>query len=335
VTSNCGRNLIVARIAEQDDNLRKEFLKRIQAKVQNKKDLMHKKADEELPSFLSKVLKPVLGVAFDYYRGIEKLKGNVGETNVSVKLRLGLPGDWVLMNDVIVEPAPDVFAQTDHILIGPPGLFVIETKAWQGAFTGFNDKWKRREGNKWVHCESPTAQNLRHVILIKKWIEKTGLVKVDRHHNEWIKAAVVFTQAQWLKTDGCCMPVFDGVLDLIVHLRKQNESILNPTQINNIINLLIYPRVAKAYINNQVQTLDVDEPPKAPIITYSSSSEDKKRAPLIENGKAKNGKKFIRITGEYKQAEEVRDKYIKEGQRISQLKKDKFKQGVFYFYLES
>ncbi len=325
----------MARIAEQDDNLRKEFLKRIQAKVQTKKDLMHKKADDELPSLISKVLKPVLGVAFDYYRGVEKLKGDIGETNVSLKLRLGLPGDWVLINDVIVEPEPVVFAQTDHVLIGPPGLFIIETKAWQGAFTGFKDKWKRIEGNKWVHCESPTAQNLRHVILIRKWLEKTGLVKVDRHPNEWIKAAVVFTQASWLKTNGCCMPVFDGVLDLIVHLRKQQEKILNPTLIGNITNLLIYPRVAKAYIHNKVKVLDVDEPIETPEIKNYSIPDVKKEPPLIEKGKAKNGKSFVRITGEYKQAEEIRDKYIKEGQWVGQLNKDKFKQGVFYFYLKS
>jgi len=37
-----------------------------------------------------KLLNPVLDVAFDYYRSIDKAKGDLGESNIGVRLRLGL-----------------------------------------------------------------------------------------------------------------------------------------------------------------------------------------------------------------------------------------------------
>ncbi|NLK52529.1 MAG: hypothetical protein GX295_08815 [Syntrophomonadaceae bacterium] len=125
----------MARLVEQSEELRKEFQKRIKGKVAAEKDAMKERLDEAVPSLIATVLKPVFGVAFDIGRGKDKLKGDIGEFNVSTKLRLAFSDEWVLMNDVIVEPEPEVFAQTDHILIGPSGLFIIETKAWQGSYT--------------------------------------------------------------------------------------------------------------------------------------------------------------------------------------------------------
>jgi len=121
-----------ARIVSQDERTREEFRKRSQAKVQAEKDIMKQKIDETVPSFISWAVKPLAGLAFDIKRNSDNSKGERGESKVSLHLRLALSKDWVLMNDVTLEPEPEVFAQTDHIVIGPPGMFVIETKAWDG-----------------------------------------------------------------------------------------------------------------------------------------------------------------------------------------------------------
>ena len=126
------------------------------------------------------------------------------------------------MNDVIVEPEPEVFAQTDHVLIGPSGLFIIETKFWEGAFTGYRDKWKRKQGSQWVECKSPTKQNYRHLILSRKWLEGTGMVRLNYPAREWIHGAVIL-MADWCKATDCCMPVFDGPQSYIKYLKGLQE----------------------------------------------------------------------------------------------------------------
>lgn len=124
---------MVTRLEKQDDLLRNEFLIRIQAKEAAEKEALKEKVRGEVSSLLAKVVNPILGAAFDFYRNIDKAKGNLGESNVGVKLRLGLSNKWILMNDVIVEPEPESFAQIDHVLIDPPGLYII-VPIFDGAF---------------------------------------------------------------------------------------------------------------------------------------------------------------------------------------------------------
>ena len=211
--------------------------------MQAEKDTMKQKVDETVPSFISWAVKPLAGLAFDMKRNSDNSKGERGESKVSLNLRLALSKDWILMNDVTIEPEPEVFAQTDHIVIGPPGMFVIETKAWDGAFTGYKDRWKRKEGNKWIPCHSPTKQNLRHVILIRKWLNQTGIFKITFPTEKWIHPIVVFTRASWLKTTDCSMPVFDSALSLALYLRNQKENYLNAEQVEKISMLLAYPQL--------------------------------------------------------------------------------------------
>lgn len=234
---------MVARIVRQDEEIRREFQKRILAKVQQDKDSMKQRIDDNVPSFISWAVKPLAGLVFDIQRYKDNNKGAGGEFNVGIHLRLALSNEWVLMNDVVVEPEPEVFAQTDHIAIGPPGMFVIETKAWDGAFTGYKDRWKRKEGNKWVPCHSPTRQNNRHVKLISKWLEKTGVIKVSFPAAQWIKRAVVFIRASWLKTTECSMPVLDSAQGLALYLKRQKEVYLDTEQIDKISLLLAYPQL--------------------------------------------------------------------------------------------
>ena len=152
-----GRNNIVSAYCSTGRNHTAGISARILAKVQQEKDSMKQRIDDNVPSFISWAIKPLAGLAFDIQRDKDSNKGAGGEFNVGIHLRLALSNDWVLMNDVVVEPEPEIFAQTDHIAIGPPGMFVIETTAWDGAFTVYKNRWKRKEGSKWVPCHPATA----------------------------------------------------------------------------------------------------------------------------------------------------------------------------------
>lgn len=80
----------------------------------------------------------------------------------------------------------------DHILVGPPGIFVIETKnhGWYVSCTGDVWDYKRVERDGSVsngHIRSPSRQvkaNARH---LREHLEKT------LGYSQWVEAVVVFT----------------------------------------------------------------------------------------------------------------------------------------------
>ncbi len=310
---------------------------------------MKERIDNIVPSFISWAVKLLAGLAFDIQRSKDNDKGEGGELNVGIHLRLVLTKEWILMNDVVVEPEPEVFAQTDHIAIGPPGVFVIETKAWDGAFSGYKDRWKRKEGNKWVSCHSPTRQNLRHVKLIRKWLEQTGMFNLSFPPEEWIKPIVVFTRASWLKTTDCSMPVLDGALGLAFYLRKQKEVCLNAEQIEKISLLLAYPQLRNSQLaqqqtamfgEKQVTKVVKDEKNNITIERISSAeapdnndANTEEPEVKVETGRTKNGRDYVRIYGNKVDAEAIRQKFLSEGQEPGQVNRDKYRQGIWYFYL--
>jgi hypothetical protein len=72
-------------------------------------------------------------------------RGKQGEVSVADVLG-SLPHDYVLLNDLML---PERGGNVDHFLIGPNGLFVIETKNYSGYVKCDGDRWfvYRREIN--------------------------------------------------------------------------------------------------------------------------------------------------------------------------------------------
>ncbi|MCL4426163.1 MAG: NERD domain-containing protein [Firmicutes bacterium] len=180
-----------ARILNQSESVKELFRQKIQEKISREKEALQERLDEELPSWLAWALKPVAGLNFELLQGRDRMVGRGGEIRASLSFWLMLPGDWILINDVVLEPEPQEFIQIDHVLIGSPGVYLIETKAWEGAFLGYKDVWKRKDGSSWVGCESPTRQNQRHELLFAKWA--AGIAKVPFDSKEWLFPIVLFT----------------------------------------------------------------------------------------------------------------------------------------------
>ena len=70
-------------------------------------------------------------------------KGLIGESTVTEMLKK-LEYDNYLINDVTLDKA---FGNIDHILISRYGIFIIETKNWDGEFICKEDKWYKRYEN--------------------------------------------------------------------------------------------------------------------------------------------------------------------------------------------
>jgi hypothetical protein len=136
----------------QDRELPSIFQERIRAKRARDRQRIQAGLNEDLPSWIRWALKPAVGVTRELRAARDSLKGALGQGRASLSFWLALSADWVLMNDVVLEPRPDVFIQLDHVLIGPPGAYLVETKAWRGAFLAVKDIWRRKQGNRWVKC---------------------------------------------------------------------------------------------------------------------------------------------------------------------------------------
>lgn len=50
-----------------------------------------------------------------------------------------------MINDVVLEYRANEYTQIDHIVIGPPGVFLLKTKAWDGSILLKKDQSYRKE----------------------------------------------------------------------------------------------------------------------------------------------------------------------------------------------
>jgi len=95
-----------ARVMRQNKEIKELFRQRIQEKIAREKEVMQKRIDEELPSWISWAIKPLAGYAFDSKRRRDSDKGEGGEGQASLNFWLFLSKDWILVNDVVLEPEP-------------------------------------------------------------------------------------------------------------------------------------------------------------------------------------------------------------------------------------
>lgn len=298
-----------ASFVEQDEEIKEIFYQKIKEKMEKEKQ---KHLDKINEGFFGWLLEPIADIAYTWRRDSEKEQGNSGENSVSWALHLCLPSDAVIVNDLVLEPIPDDFIQIDHLVLNYNGIFVLETKSWDGAFLGSKNKWRMRQGNKWVEVKSPTKQNERHVRLFKTWLEE-NLPEIFEKVKENIYPIVVFKRAKWVKAENCNMPVVIGGMEAVGEIKKIKGNNISEKQINKIIEAI-----------KKAKPLDHEEWNK-------KHSKGKNNYQLFQ-GKNSSGKMYIRIKGTKEDAEKVADEYKNQNYTISDIKQDKKEKDVWFFY---
>ncbi len=125
--------------------------------------------------------------AFYYYlRRYRIYKGGwAGEKQVTKLLNSRLNDDYFLLNDLhLRNGAGDI----DHIVLGPSGVFVLETKNWSGEVTCRGDEWQRT--GKRDFKSSPSLQVKRNAAQIKHVVNSSPSLRVL---GVWVEGIVVFT----------------------------------------------------------------------------------------------------------------------------------------------
>jgi Nuclease-related domain len=97
-------------------------------------------------------------------------KGELGEYKVSIQLSQ-LSKEYRVLNDILL-PNPKAksgYSQIDHVVLSPYGIFVIETKNFQGTIYG-SPQYKQWLVNGKFKFMNPFVQNYGHIACIKKLV---------------------------------------------------------------------------------------------------------------------------------------------------------------------
>jgi hypothetical protein len=130
--------------------------------------------------FLAAAAVPLGGFYF-YLRQYRIYSGGLkGEQQVAQTLKANLNDDYCLINDAHFGGD---YGDIDHILLGPNGVFVIETKNWRGKVTCNGDEWQRPNGH---NTGSPSVQAKKNAAAVKRAFDSGNF-------RQSVQAVVVFT----------------------------------------------------------------------------------------------------------------------------------------------
>jgi hypothetical protein len=134
---------------------------------------------------LAFLLVPLVAFYF-YLRKYRIYRGGwEGEKQVAKFLTSNLNDDYYLLNDLYLR---DGGGDIDHIVLGPNGVFVLETKNWSGSISCNGDEWQR--AGKRNFSSSPSRQVKRNAVKIKQIIDSSQNL---RSLGLWVEGIVVFT----------------------------------------------------------------------------------------------------------------------------------------------
>ena len=144
-------------------------------------------------------------------RYLRKLKGSIGERRVATELAK-LPRDFRVLHDVLFK-TDRAMSQIDHLVISPYGIFIIETKTYDGWIFGDENSefWIQVLHNQKNRFYNPILQNLGHVRTVQRLL--AGYKYIPYH------PIVVFDGGCELKKVPFSTPV--------IYLRQLTDLILN------------------------------------------------------------------------------------------------------------
>ncbi|MFD2214996.1 nuclease-related domain-containing protein [Metabacillus endolithicus] len=120
-------------------------------------------------------------------------KGEIGEYKIDIQLAQ-LPKEYKYLSDIMVTNPKSIsgFSQIDHVVITPYGIFVIETKNYQGTIYGGRER-KEWSVNGKFKMMNPFFQNYGHIKVLKDLVDK-------KLHNHFF-SLVSFTKRCTFKVD--------------------------------------------------------------------------------------------------------------------------------------
>ena len=157
-------------------------------------------------------------------------KGKRGEKIVEKYLKKLNEEEYKVINDLMVNTENGT-SQIDHIVVSVYGVFVIETKNYQGWIIGkeYDDYWQQVIYKKKSKFRNPIKQNYGHIKALEE--------KLSIHKDINYISIVGFTSNATLKVNTKSTVIHTR--DLVREIKKYNEKTLEIWQVNDIYNRLL------------------------------------------------------------------------------------------------
>lgn len=188
----------------------------------------HSRKRTSLIDSIAKIFKP-------------SVKGWVGETSMNLRLKLFLPDEYHVINDIIL-PTESGTTQIDHIVLSPYGIFVIENKNYTGVIYGHDksQEWTQTFYRNKYKFMNPIHQNYAHVKAIESRLcnypnvpvipiiafsnDCILKVRVNHHvvHYDQVKSVIRSYKSTFMSTQ--------EVMELLFMLQQEGEKFANSSQ---------------------------------------------------------------------------------------------------------
>ena len=126
-------------------------------------------------------------------RRLEKLieeyhRGEDGEDRVAELILQALDGNWHLFRNISL-PGRNK-GDFDFVLVGPPGVWVLEVKNFRGEYRNIGDRWEYKKGKNWKTASSnPSQQAQKNALRLANFLKADGL-------NVFVNAVVVWANQE-------------------------------------------------------------------------------------------------------------------------------------------
>lgn len=156
---------------------------------------------------------------------ISKRKGEIGEYKIDIQLDQ-MPKEYKHVSDLLIEnpKSKSGYSQVDHVLITSYGIFVIETKNYQGTVYGGKDR-KTWSVNGKFKMMNPFIQNYGHIQALK--------MIIGERYEENMVSIVSFTKRCTFKIDTNLRDIKEN--QLIVYDIELSEFIKRKIHVQKLI----------------------------------------------------------------------------------------------------
>lgn len=220
---------------------------------------------ELLPIYLPIIILGILGAIF-----YKKIVGKAGEFYVKNELKKLPKEKYLILNDILIENN-NITCQIDHVVVSEFGIFVIETKQYNGYIVGneYDKNWKQ---NNKFYINNPIHQNYGHIKALQ------NVLKLD--YDKFIPIVCISSTAR-LKIKS---------KSHVLHIYELNKIILSYKKkiIDN------YNEIYKTIVNLNI----VDKKRRTQHISYEKEIKNNKEINQ-ENTCPKCGGKLIKRNGKY------------------------------------
>jgi hypothetical protein len=170
----------------------------------------------------------IMLITFQHYQRKYHIykSGRQGEKAVIKTLTNNLNDDYYLLNGVYLKGGG---GDVDHIILGPNGVYVIETKNWSGPIICNGDQWQRpRKKIK----SSPSLQVKHNAQKVQKILSHSF---TSYGHSVWVEGLLVFTNSHAnLNINNPTVTILN-LQQLSKHIKNQKNSCLTKEQIQKIL----------------------------------------------------------------------------------------------------